>query len=64
MEDSPQVMTWDEKPKPKNLAELSDLVKSLRGMGATGPDCVWCNAPTRRTGACWTCIACGSTSAC
>ena len=32
--------------------------------GAGGPPCIWCNAPTRRTGACFTCIACGATTSC
>lgn len=32
--------------------------------GASGPPCIWCNAPTRRTGACFTCIACGATTSC
>lgn len=29
-----------------------------------GPPCIWDNAPTRRTGMCWTCIVCGATSSC
>lgn len=32
--------------------------------GHDGPPCIWCNAPTRRTGACFTCIACGATTSC
>lgn len=32
--------------------------------GAEGPPCIWCNAPTKRTGACFTCIACGATTSC
>lgn len=28
------------------------------------PPCIWCNGPTRRTGACFTCQACGSTTSC
>lgn len=36
---------------------------SLPG-GAEGPPCIWCNAPTKRTGACFTCVMCGSTTSC
>lgn len=29
-----------------------------------GPPCIWDNAPTQKTGSCYTCIACGSTTSC
>lgn len=29
-----------------------------------GPKCIWDGAPTQRTGMCWTCVVCGSTSSC
>lgn len=29
-----------------------------------GPPCIWCNAPTQKTGSCYTCIMCGSTTSC
>lgn len=29
-----------------------------------GPACIWCNAPTQKTGSCYTCISCGETTGC
>lgn len=63
-------------PKTADRDDLEALVKRLREKtsqfvltptlpnGAEGPPCIWCNAPTRRTGACYTCIACGATTSC
>ena len=45
--------------KKHTLADVAILLGPTRG-----PDCMWCNAPTKRTGACFTCVACGSTTAC
>lgn len=47
------------------LRQLSGWTKEPQlPTGAQGPDCIWCNGPTRRTGACFTCISCGHTTSC
>jgi hypothetical protein len=52
-----------EQPKPEERKLPVILIPQLP-KGAEGPPCIWDNAPTRRTGACFTCIACGSTTSC
>ncbi len=32
--------------------------------GFTGPDCIWCNAPTQRAGSCFVCPSCGASTSC
>jgi hypothetical protein len=32
--------------------------------GESNPRCIWCQAPTQRTGMCFTCIQCGATTSC
>lgn len=49
---------------PKNWVKLKDAVQFGRTPGLDGPPCIWDNAPTRKTGSCWTCIACGETTGC
>jgi hypothetical protein len=29
-----------------------------------GPPCIWDNGPTMKTGSCYTCILCGSSTSC
>jgi hypothetical protein len=60
--DAPTPAPTPTPPPSRKWVTLSDVAKSLGG--ARGPDCIWCNAPTKRTGACYTCIACGSTTSC
>lgn len=47
--------------EPKRLT-LADVAFALSGN--KGPDCIWCNAPTQKTGTCFTCVACGETTGC
>jgi hypothetical protein len=48
--------------EPKKWITLADIGKSLSN--GRGPDCIWCNAPTQKTGSCYTCVACGETTGC
>lgn len=60
-------------PKPTTEPADEDLLRRLNpwrvtrppnAPGLNGPDCIWCNAPTQRTGSCFTCINCGATTSC
>lgn len=43
---------------------MGQIVYTLPSFPNGGPPCVWDNGPTQRTGSCYTCILCGSTTSC
>lgn len=52
----------NQQPPEKKPMTLADIAIQMRG--GRGPDCIWCNAPTQKTGTCFTCVACGETTGC
>ena len=59
----------EQTPEPKREKKDEEkkvpvIVMTPPPQPGSGPPCIWDNAPTRRTGACWTCILCGATTSC
>jgi hypothetical protein len=55
----------DNQPQPEPQKKRLTLADVAFGLGGSkGPDCIWCNAPTQKTGTCYTCVACGETTGC
>ena len=48
--------------KPENPAPI--VILNPPKMPGSGPPCIFDGGPTQRTGACYTCILCGSTTSC
>lgn len=55
-----QIENWIKPNEPKE-AEAKPIFPPIN---TDNPKCIWCTAPTQRTGSCHTCIQCGSTTSC
>jgi hypothetical protein len=57
-----QISNWIEDrsnyPRDQEAKIVYDLPRN------SNPPCVWDGNPTQRTGGCYTCLACGSTTSC
>jgi len=58
--------TPNDQPKQEAADEQRQLYIQYHPpqMPGGGPPCIWDNGPTMKTGSCYTCIICGSTSSC
>lgn len=57
-------MTEQKMPEPEPKTKRITKINWGQAPGLDGPPCMWCNAPSRKTGSCYTCIACGETTGC
>ena len=53
--------------QPETRAEDTDrsqIIFTIPQVPGSGPPCIWDNGPTQKTGSCFTCLLCGSTTSC
>ncbi len=56
-------LTTDNFPEDRGIYHASDAMKSMYDMGDS-PSCATCGAIMTRSGSCYRCMSCGSTSGC
>lgn len=61
---SPDTTPNEQSIQHLTLADFERVSSPKLPPGAQGPDCIWCNGPTKRAGSCFVCVMCGETTSC